>query len=85
MNNDLSELKPDEGKIIEVNGEKIGVYKDPEGKIHAVSPNCTFEGCPLTWNPDERNWYCSCCGSKFSFDGKVLHGPATRDLPKISL
>jgi glycine/D-amino acid oxidase-like deaminating enzyme/nitrite reductase/ring-hydroxylating ferredoxin subunit len=71
-----------EGKIIKVRGKKVGVYKDNKGEIHAVSPICTHMGCTVNWNRTEKTWDCPCHGSRYNFDGKVLHGPALKDLKK---
>lgn len=45
------------------------------------SPVCTHLGGILTWNDAENSWDCPLHGSRFSSDGSVLEGPATRDLP----
>lgn len=41
---------------------------------------CTHMGAPLAWNDAERSWDCPLHGSRFSPDGAVLEGPATRGL-----
>lgn len=37
----LNDIKKDEGKIIEIDNVKIGVYRDTEGKFFALRPICT--------------------------------------------
>jgi Rieske Fe-S protein len=32
------------------------------------------------WNPAEKSWDCPCHGSRYSREGKVIQGPAVRDL-----
>lgn len=76
----LSDLKNDEAKIVKVDGEQVAAYKDSEGKIHAVSAVCTHLACIVNWNNAEKSWDCPCHGARFSCDGKVLHGPAIKDL-----
>jgi Rieske Fe-S protein len=63
-----------------LSGKKRAVYKDDEGQVHIRSAFCTHLGCLLTWNNLERTWDCSCHGSRFEREGRVLHGPATRDM-----
>lgn len=79
---DLKKLVPGEGGIGEIKGEEVGVYKNFKGKIFAVSPYCTFEGCKLSWNAAEKTWDCPCCGSRFNYDGTLIMGPANKDLAK---
>lgn len=69
-----------EGKVVNVKGSKIGVYKDKEGKLHYVNTTCTHLGCELKWNPAEVTWDCPCHGSRFSIDGVILDGPAKEKL-----
>jgi Rieske Fe-S protein len=39
-------------------------------------------GCHVAWNRAERSWDCPCHGSRFGGDGRVIQGPATRDLTR---
>ncbi len=79
------DLKIEEGKIINQQGEQIAVYKDTTGKITAVSAVCTHMGCIVGWNGKEKTWDCPCHGSRFDKAGKVIAGPAVKDLPKKEL
>ena len=45
-----------------------------------TAPRCPHLGCALKWNSAERSWDCSCHGSRFTADGKLLDNPATADL-----
>ena len=53
-------------------------------KIFALSSICTHKGCKVRAQPDQ-SFLCKCHGSKFSPDGSVLNGPATRDLPRVAV
>ena len=55
---------------------------DVDGRICAVSAVCTHMGGVLRWNTAERSWDCPLHGSRFAPDGRVIEGPATRDLPR---
>jgi glycine/D-amino acid oxidase-like deaminating enzyme/nitrite reductase/ring-hydroxylating ferredoxin subunit len=79
----LSSIPKDSGKIVEYEGEKLAAYRDEDGKLHTLSPVCTHAGCIVNWNQSERSWDCPCHGARFDIDGKVLTGPADRDLPQI--
>lgn len=77
---EIEHIKNGNGGIIEYNGEKVGVYKDKEGKEFFVSTKCTHLGCQLSWNADELTWDCPCHGSRFDYKGRLIGSPATKDL-----
>ncbi|MNV62637.1 Cytochrome b6-f complex iron-sulfur subunit 1 [compost metagenome] len=79
----LEELHPDEGAVVRHDGKRVGAYKDPEGGLHLVDRTCTHMGCECEWNASERSWDCPCHGSRFSYDGEVLEGPAVEPLAKV--
>jgi 3-phenylpropionate/trans-cinnamate dioxygenase ferredoxin reductase subunit len=76
----VEELARGEGRVLDVAGEKVAVYKDPAGELHAVSPLCTHARCLVQWNAADTSWDCPCHGSRFSTSGEVLHGPAKKNL-----
>ena len=80
---EFADLELDEGGLIEVEGELMGVYRDPEGGMHHVKPTCTHLGCTVNWNNAEKSWDCPCHGSRFDFTGDVLEGPAVKPLKKM--
>lgn len=80
-----AEIRPGEGKTIRLKGERLAVYRDPQGGLHAVSSVCTHLGCLVKFNGAEKTWDCPCHGSRFGVDGEVLDGPATRPLAKKAL
>ncbi len=79
----LKELQPEEGKILEIGGQKVGVYCDNQRNYHFVKPVCSHLGCELTWNPLDKVWDCPCHGSRFSYDGESLEAPSIKHLEKI--
>ncbi|GAA0594728.1 FAD-dependent oxidoreductase [Streptomyces crystallinus] len=76
----VSDIEPDSGAVVRVDGERCAVYRDEKGEAHAVSARCTHLGCLVSFNSAERTWECPCHGSRFDTDGKVVQGPATRPL-----
>lgn len=79
-----NELELDEGGLVTVDGNKVGGYRDKHGEIHLVKTTCTHLGCGLNWNDAERSWDCPCHGSRFSYSGEVLNGPAVKPLGKMN-
>jgi Rieske Fe-S protein len=61
------------------------VSRDAKGTLCAVSAVCTHMGCLVRWNDAERSWDCPCHGSRFDASGRVLDGPASRDLEPRAL
>lgn len=80
---ELKGIKAGEGKIVEVNNDKLAAFRDEKGQLHMISPVCTHMGCIVHWNNGEKSWDCPCHGSRFSVDGEVLEGPAFKNLSKV--
>ena len=78
---ELSSIKNEEAAIVKLDGKKCGAYRDESGKLHLVSAECTHLKCVVLWNNDEKSWDCPCHGSRFTYEGKVINGPANVDLP----
>ena len=81
----VKDVKQGEGKIVEIEGKKIGVYRDKKGKVYAVKPYCTHLGCELSWNNLEETWDCPCHGSRFTYEGKSIYDPSIKDLERINI
>ena len=76
----VEQIENDNGAILEINGENVGIYKDKVGKIYAVKPNCAHLGCLLSWNNLDKTWDCPCHGSRFDYMGKNIYEPAIKNL-----
>lgn len=74
------ELAPGEAKVLKIDGERVGAFKDENGTLHLVDTTCTHMGCELNWNEAEKSWDCPCHGSRFSYEGEVISGPAVKPL-----
>jgi nitrite reductase/ring-hydroxylating ferredoxin subunit len=81
----IAELVDNESKVIKVNNKKVAVYKDEEKRLHSVSADCGHQGCEVVFNKAEKSWDCPCHGSRFSIDGKILHGPTVKALPAVNI
>jgi cytochrome b6-f complex iron-sulfur subunit len=73
----LSEINSDIVKI-----DKVLIQKKGD-QIVTYSAHCTHMGCVLNIDETKKRFVCPCHSSEFSFDGRVLKGPATRDLDII--
>jgi glycine/D-amino acid oxidase-like deaminating enzyme/nitrite reductase/ring-hydroxylating ferredoxin subunit len=77
------EVKRGEGKILDINGERVACHRDENGKLSTVSALCTHMGCIVHWNQTEQTWDCPCHGSRFRPNGEVLAGPAETPLERV--
>ncbi|WP_042223645.1 FAD-dependent oxidoreductase [Oceanobacillus manasiensis] len=84
-NNKLTELKTDEAVVTRINGTRTGIYKDKKETLHAVDTTCTHLGCEVEWNSGDRSWDCPCHGSRFTYEGSVIEGPAKKPLAKVEI
>jgi glycine/D-amino acid oxidase-like deaminating enzyme/nitrite reductase/ring-hydroxylating ferredoxin subunit len=86
-------LKPGEGADVKIaNGagavlqhglSKLAVYVDEAGGRHTCSAVCPHLAGIVQWNAAERSWDCPCHGSRFDPYGRVMSGPAQRDLTPV--
>lgn len=81
----VKKIENGNGAIIEIDGSNVGVYKDINGKIYAVKPNCSHLGCLLSWNNTDKTWDCPCHGSRFDYGGRNLYEPAIKDLDIVEI
>ena len=77
---EIEHIKNGHAGIVEYNGQKVGVYKDKQGKEFIVSTKCAHLGCELHWNADELTWDCPCHGSRFDYRGKLIDSPAVNNI-----
>ena len=71
------------GAIVRRGLSKVAVYRDSGGTLIERSAICTHLGCVVRWNDGEKSWDCPCHGSRFDPQGKVLNGPAIKDLKPV--
>jgi glycine/D-amino acid oxidase-like deaminating enzyme/nitrite reductase/ring-hydroxylating ferredoxin subunit len=76
----VEEIAKGSGAVMRRGLQKVAVYRDSEGALHECSAACPHLGCIVHWNRSESTWDCPCHGSRFDCYGKVINGPANRDL-----
>ncbi len=77
---EVNQTQKGEGKIVEIDGKKVGIYKNEQGEIYKINPVCKHLGCELTWNNLDKTWDCPCHGSRYDYQGNLLYGPSVKDL-----
>lgn len=73
-------IPPGHGGVVDLSGEKAGVFRDADSTLHTVDLKCRHLGCQLEWNPDELSWDCPCHGSRYDRYGHLISGPAQEDV-----
>lgn len=81
-NKTVEDLSNDEAAVISMKGHRKGAYKDQKGTVHIVDTTCTHMGCEVEWNNGDRSWDCPCHGSRFTYTGEVMEGPAEKPLKR---
>jgi glycine/D-amino acid oxidase-like deaminating enzyme/nitrite reductase/ring-hydroxylating ferredoxin subunit len=76
----VDEIPPNSGGVIREGATKVAVYRDEAGELHRFSAACTHLGCVLGWNKAASTWDCPCHGSRYDALGRVINGPASRDM-----
>lgn len=80
----LTEFEQADYKLVRVSNYDfdLAVRKNPDGSFLTLVLECTHAGQPLTRTGN--TYYCTLHGSQFSQEGKLLKGPAERDLKKLT-
>lgn len=77
-------VPPGTGAVVRHGLGKIAVYRDEAGNFHECSAKCPHLGAVVSWNHTEKTWDCPAHGSRFDRFGKVLNGPANKDLHPVA-
>ena len=90
----FSFLIPSEKRILkfDINNLHEGVNEFPEESVIIIKSKlnfkildatCTHLGCKVKYLPEKKIFQCPCHKSIFSLTGKVLKGPAKKNLKKL--
>jgi glycine/D-amino acid oxidase-like deaminating enzyme/nitrite reductase/ring-hydroxylating ferredoxin subunit len=76
----VDDLAPGQGAVLRRGLAKVAAYRDYDGVVHERSAVCPHLGCIVSFDDVEKTWDCPCHGSRFDRYGRVIVGPANRDL-----
>lgn len=76
---------PGEGSVGRSGRNPVPVAVSSGDPACAVSGICTHLGGVLHWNDAEGSWDCPLHGSRFTPDGQVIEGPASRPLDRVEV
>lgn len=74
-----------EGKIMNIQGKKLGVYLDEDMVYHVVDVTCPHLGCICSFHQKDKTWDCPCHGSRFNYKGEIIKGPSRYQLAYIKI
>lgn len=85
---DVSSLNTDGATLVTstpgLDGTPILVVRESAGHFHALSMQCTHEGCPVK-PPVQGVITCPCHGSQYDIEGHVKRGPAQLSLARYAV
>lgn len=58
----------------------VNAFESTVGLLTPGGKRCPHLGCKLKWNNDEHTWDCSCHGSRFNENGKLIENPSNHNL-----
>jgi glycine/D-amino acid oxidase-like deaminating enzyme/nitrite reductase/ring-hydroxylating ferredoxin subunit len=76
-------ILPGTGEVVRSGLRRLAMYVAEDGSRHTCSAVCPHLGCLVQWNAAEKSWDCPCHGSRFDPYGRLLTGPAQRDLEPV--
>jgi Rieske Fe-S protein len=79
----IADIPRGHGAILRRGLKMHAVYVNDAGVAHEYSAVCPHLGGVVRWNTAEKTWDCPCHGSRFYSDGRLLHGPANKDLAPV--
>jgi glycine/D-amino acid oxidase-like deaminating enzyme/nitrite reductase/ring-hydroxylating ferredoxin subunit len=77
------EIGADAGAVLRDGRHMVAAYRDSGGLLHRMTAVCNHLGCIVHWNAAESTWDCPCHGSRFDRYGRVINGPANRNLERL--
>jgi glycine/D-amino acid oxidase-like deaminating enzyme/nitrite reductase/ring-hydroxylating ferredoxin subunit len=79
----IEDLSAGAGAVLNEGMKPVAAYRNESGALFMNSAVCPHLKCIVHWNSEERSFDCPCHGSRFTGEGRVINGPANRDLEPI--
>ena len=82
---DVELLHIGDGRLLDIDGETLAVYRDENAVLHVMSPVCRHMKYIVQWNAAEKTWDCPCHGGRYDATGNVIMGPPMKPLERRKL
>jgi Rieske Fe-S protein len=76
----LSELKPNTGKIFRFGNKPGLLVQTLEGEYRALSATCTHLDCTVQYRAENHQVWCACHNGTYDLSGRNISGPPPRPL-----
>lgn len=63
---------------------RVWVKRDTLG-VMAMVATCTHLGCEVNYHSDKKQWICPCHASIYDEEGRIISGPASQALHRVSV
>jgi isorenieratene synthase len=84
VGNSESDIVAASQEVLDYYGAGDAVFAAVPGSDEAISLTCTHQGCTVQHQADGK-FLCPCHGALYDREGRVLAGPAQRDLPRFQI
>lgn len=81
----LVDFEQQDGWRRTVSQKPVYVVKDAKGQVAVLSAVCTHLGCTVPWIEDQNRFICPCHKGTFDPTGKVVGGPAPRNMDALPM
>lgn len=85
LNSSIGGLLSEESDWLLIRDKRTLVLNVDGSLFRSFTSVCTHADCSVNWRFQNREFECTCHGSRFDTAGAVVRGPATSDLPEFTV
>ncbi|NOX17457.1 MAG: Rieske (2Fe-2S) protein [Chlorobi bacterium] len=81
----LSDFAKNAWEIVRFGRKPLIIINDENGKLHALSAECTHLDCIVQYSKEEKMIICACHNGHYDLNGKNISGPPPRPLKQYKV